>query len=289
MSAPPNAPSQTGLAVNQPLNHLRDFFDKPNVIDTVAKAIPEKCGLTPKRLLAQTLTLAATFPKLLECSPRSIVLGVVKAAELGLELAGPLGHAYLVPRWDNKKRCVEATFQIGWKGLVNLAFRSGMVKVIHCRAVKEKDAFDFELGTGPHITHKPSLEQDPGEATFYYCVAHLITPGAVDFEVMSRGQVEAHRQKYSPPPQGKQDYSAWATAFDDMALKTVVRKLCKRLPLSPDAVSAAVEDEYQEAGLTLPKEVRPRTEAITEKLDVMFPESAGDGAGEVGEPQASEG
>lgn len=258
----------TAVVQRNPAAELRAFLSAPNMLTELSKVLP--ANLKPERMIRQVLTLASKNPALLECSPVSVWAGLVQAAELGLEMSGVLGQAYLVPRWNSKKRCKEATFQIGYRGLSTLAYRSGMVLVLQTRIVYENDDFQVSYGSMPLINHHPYMGPDPGKPVAYYAVAKL-KAGGEDFEVMSIEQVQAHRMKYSPPSDRQ---STWDTNFDEMALKTPLRKLCKRLPLSADVIQAAVADEYGEV-LALPESVRvSQTETVSGLLDAVLPEES---------------
>lgn len=226
--------------------------------------------LTAERMIRVAITAVSKTPALQECSPLSIVGCVIQSAELGLELSNPLGHAYMVPYRNKHTGQKEAQFQIGYRGLQELAYRSGRVSSFPAHVVFENDSFVFEYGTKPILKHKPTLSE-PGPAKAVYAVI-VFKDGSSDFEVMSVAQIEAHRKRYSKD--SRQD-SAWNTAWDEMAKKTVIRRLAKRAPLSADIVRAAVADEYVEAGIgdyagvlsaPVPAQVDERTKAITDKL-----------------------
>lgn len=237
----------------------------PSVHDQIAKALPKH--LTVERMIRQTMTLVQMNPTLLECTPTSILRGVIQSSELGLELNGVLGQAYLVPRWNGKAGVHEATFQVGYKGLMALAFRSEKVLNIMPHVAHEMDLFYYQLGTSPRIDHKPSAHPR-GEATHYYCVVQMVM-GGIDFEVMSKPEIESHRAKYAP----KKGFSPWDSSFDAMALKTVIRRIAKRLPVSVECQNAAAIDEYNEAGVdTQPPMLvsnPSKTEQLEDKLDEL--------------------
>ena len=202
--------------------------------------------ITPQQIVRQAMTLLRTTPQLCECSQFSVLSGIFKAAELGLALSGPLGQAYLVPRWNNKLKCKEATFQVGYKGIFQLAYRSSKVKKIEMRTRHLNDHFTLRLGTQSHIDHVPNLE-NPGEAVGYYTVATL-TDGSQDFEYMSKKQVQEHRERFSPKREN-QTFSPWDSDFDAMAQKTTARMLGKRLPAATELQEAIAEDERGEQGM----------------------------------------
>lgn len=194
-----------------------------------AKALPSV--LTPERFTRMALTALTKTPKLGQCSPASFMAAMLEAAQLGLEPNTPLGQAYLIPYG---KSC---QFQIGYKGLIDLAHRSGELKSIEAHEVHENDVFEFEFGLTPKLVHKPAIT-DRGEVIWYYGVYHLVN-GGYGFEVMSREDVEAHARKYSK----SYNNGPWQTEFDEMAKKTVLKKALKYAPLKSDFVRGITVDE----------------------------------------------
>lgn len=223
------------------LSTLRQIVEGPTFVKQLSSAIPKSLGLKPEQLARQALTLCQTNPELLECSQFSILAGIVQSAQLGLQLSGPLGHAYLVPRFDKRTGRKEASFQVGWKGLVALAWRSGLVQAFTVRTVRENDTFGFAYGTNPRLEHIPA-HGDRGAATHYYA-AVFFKGGGFDFEVMSHEETEAHRKKYG----GKGP--AWSNSDEQMRQKIPVRQLCRRLSMCPEAQGQTMREEYAEAGV----------------------------------------
>lgn len=237
----PSVPAKSSGNVPAPAKPqavLRDMLVRMQ--DQIAAALPKH--LTAERMIRVALTACQRVPKLLECDPVSVVGAVVQAAELGLELSGPLGQAYLIPRWNSKTKKHEATFQVGYKGLLSLAYRSADVISFQTGVVREADFFGYELGTNSHLLHKPAL-RDRGDVTHVYAVVKVRSGGAL-FEVMSTKDIEEHRRRYSQAS----DTGPWTTAWEEMARKTVARRLAKWAPLSVECQTAAALDEYGEAG-----------------------------------------
>lgn len=243
---------------------LRVVLGSRVILDQVRLALP--AGLSPERMVRQAMTLVQKTPGLLECDHVSIIAGLIQAAELGLELSGPLGHAYLVPRYDKHARCKKAVFQVGYRGLANLAFRSGQVASMPVRTVYELDELEIQYGTANALFHRPA-KGNRGNAVGYYALAVLKT-GGHDFEYLTREEAEFHRQKYA------RDNPIWSSNFDEMASKTAVRKLCDRLPLCPEAQIAASLDRLGEHLLTAPPGPPPasRTEQVEHLLAGPAPE-----------------
>ena len=200
--------NQVQLA-SQQARELREFLSAKSVIAELMKVLP--ATLSPERMVRQTLTLAQKNYGLIECSPVSILGGLIQAAELGLEMSGHLGHAYLVPRWNKQKKCKEATFQIGYRGLLELAFRSGKVTSFPLRVVYPGDEFSIVYGTSQRIHHIPKENQEGSTPRGYYAVAHF-GMGVTDFDYMSHTDIVKHRTKY-----GASESGPWTTDFDAMA------------------------------------------------------------------------
>lgn len=203
--------------------------------EEIAKALPTV--MTPERFTRIALSAVGNTPKLAVCTPQSFLGAMMNAAQLGLEPNTPLGQAYLIPYENRKKGITECQFQIGYKGLLDLAYRSGEVSMVDAQVVYENDKFDYELGLNPILKHKPSMA-NRGNPISYYAIVKLKN-GGYSFQVMSYNDVKKHAEKYS------KTYSngPWQTNFDEMAKKTVLKKALKYAPLKTDFVRAVSEDE----------------------------------------------
>lgn len=195
----------------------------------IAKALP--AVMTPQRFMRIVTTAITNNPKLAECSPQSFIGAMLNAAQLGLEPNTPLGQAYLIPYGKN------CQFQIGYKGLLDLAYRTGEVRSITAEIVKENDVFEYELGLEPKLKHIPA-KSNRGNVIFYYAVFKLKN-GGEGFQVMSKEDIDAHARKYSK----SFNNGPWQSAYDEMAKKTVLKKLLKYMPLKTDFVMAVAQDE----------------------------------------------
>lgn len=201
----------------------------------IKKALPSV--ITPERFTRIVLSAISVNPKLGSCTPQSFLGAMMTSAQLGLEVNTPLGQAYVLPY--NNKGVLEAQFQLGYKGLIDLAYRSGEVEVIQAHVVYENDEFTCEYGLDPKLTHKPA-EKDRGEAIKVYAVFKTKS-GGYGFEVMSMDDVRKHAAKYSQSYGS--NYSPWKNNFEEMAKKTVLKRVLKYAPLKSDFVRAAVQDE----------------------------------------------
>lgn len=201
----------------------------------IAKALPKV--MTPERFTRIALSAVSNTPQLQSCTPKSFLGAMMNAAQLGLEPNTPLGQAYLIP--FKNKGVLECQFQIGYKGLIDLAYRGGDVKTIMAQTVYENDEFEFEFGLSPQLKHKPAKE-NRGKAIWYYAVFKLVN-GGEGFEVMSVEDVKEHAKKFSKAYDSS--FSPWKNNFDEMAKKTVIKKVLKYAPLKTDFAKAISEDE----------------------------------------------
>lgn len=199
--------------------------------------------MKPDRLIRVALTSCQKNPTLLECDKITLAGAVVQCAQLGLEPDDGTGKAYLVPFRNSKKNRLEVQFIPGYRGLIDLARRSGQISSIEARAVHEKDAFRYSFGLVPILEHKPSTEKDPGKLIYVYAVARF-KDGSVQFDVMTLAEVEKIRARSKA-----KDSGPWVTDYEEMAKKTVVRRLSKLLPSSTEFQRAVSLDERAELGL----------------------------------------
>ena len=214
--------------------------------DILTAQWPKIAAVMPKHMSADRLFQLAVSaynqdPKLAECSVQSMLSCVMKCGALGLEPSAVdgLGRAYILPYRNGKTRTYEATFILGYKGIIDLARRSGQIKTIHAQAVYEGDEFDnWEDDTGQKFKFRPGKgEHTPDKLTDVYLTAHLKDGGFV-FEHMNRAEVDAVRARSKA-----KDTGPWATDFEAMALKSVVRRAARWLPMSVEAQTAVAADE----------------------------------------------
>ena len=201
----------------------------------IKKALPSV--ITPERFTRMVLSALSSTPKLAECSPQSFLAAMMTAAQLGVEPNTALGQAYLLPYRNHGQ--MECQFQLGYKGLIDLAYRSGEVSVIQAHTVYENDVFEYELGMDPKLRHVPA-KADRGEAVAYYAMFKT-KDGGYGFEVMSVDDVQRHAQRYSKSYGSGS--SPWRSNFDEMAKKTVLKRALKYAPLKSDFVRGVAQDE----------------------------------------------
>ncbi len=132
-----------------------------------------------------------------------------------------------------------ANRRIADRGLMDLAYRSGEISVIQAHTVYENDEFHYEFGLEPKLEHKPAIK-DRGDAVAYYAMFKT-KDGGYGFEVMSVQDVKLHAKKYSKSYDSA--YSPWTTNFDEMAKKTVLKRVLKYAPLKSDFARQVTADE----------------------------------------------
>ena len=194
--------------------------------EEIKRALPE--NIKSERFQRIALTAFNGNKKLQQCDPVSFLAAMMQSAQLGLEPNTPLGQAYLIPY----KNTVQ--FQIGYKGLLDLANRTGAYKNIYAHEVYENDDFELEYGLEQSLKHKPYLDGDRGEVIGYYAVYKLIN-GGEGFAYMTRAEVEAHARKFSKTFSN----GPWQSDFDSMAKKTVLKQVLKYAPLSTEKMQIA--------------------------------------------------
>jgi recombination protein RecT len=212
----------------------------------IAKALPHH--MTADRMARVALTECRKNPALMRCDPASLLGAVIQASQLGLEPGGALGHCYLLPFENRKKGITEVQFLVGYRGMIDLARRSGQIISIEAHAVFDGDQFECEFGLDSKLRHVPDWHNgnrtDPSKMRFVYAVAKL-KDGGVQFEVMSRAEVDAIRARSKSASSGP-----WTTDYIAMALKTVIRRLFKYLPVSIELQQAVSLDEQVDANLS---------------------------------------
>lgn len=191
--------------------------------------------ITPERFTRIVLSTISANPQLAQTTPKSFLAAMMTAAQLGVEPNTPLGQAYLIPYRNHGQ--LECQFQLGYKGLLDLAYRSGEISVVQARVVYEKDEFSYEFGLEPTLKHVPA-KTDRGEPTHVYAMFKT-KDGGYGYEVMSIDDVRKHARKYSKA----YNNGPWQTNFEEMALKTVLKKCLKYAPLRSDFVRQVTADE----------------------------------------------
>ena len=212
-----------------------------NLKSLLQKALPSLQGiasqrLDPEKLMRIALGATSRNQTLLDCTPTSFLAALMAAASVGLEPETPLQHAYLVPRKNRHTGTMEATFLPSYKGLILLAVRSGDVAACWARIVYENEQFDVSYGLEETLEHQPIFEDDErGKVRAAYAVVKL-KDGTLKFEVMTVKEIDDIRARSSAA-----DTGPWTTDWEQMALKTVLKRVLKTVPTENEKLARAIE------------------------------------------------
>lgn len=216
-------------------SQFKGFLDK--LKPQLALALPKH--LTADRMTRLAMSVFSTNPALAECKPHTIAASIMTAAQLGLE-PNVNGQGYLIPY---KGTC---TFVPGWKGLVDLANRSGRCTV-WTGAVFAGDDFDYGLGDNPFIRHKPGDEDDPSQLMFVYAVGRIRGQDIPVIEVWSMRKIWKHRDRYNKV--GAKHYSFQQPEM--YARKIPLLQVLKYMPQSIELTAALAAANAAEEGRTV--------------------------------------
>lgn len=250
----------TKALATQKVANLKGLLEKMS--GQIAAVLPKH--VTPERLIKVVMTAALKSPQLYDCSRESIMQSVMLAAQLGLDCGGALGSAYLVPY---KTTC---QLIIGYRGMIDLARRSGQIESINARAVFKGDEFVYEFGLNDNLRHVPMVEPSAQGLTHVYCVAKF-KDGGYHLEVMTRKEVDAIRQRSKASGSGP-----WVTDYVEMAKKTVIRRAFKYLPMSVELQQTLAETVATDGGDLLgdiidstAREVDEKPEPVSRTAEVL--------------------
>lgn len=224
------------------------------------------------------VALVSNQTNLQECAPMSLVYAALKATALNLPLDPNLGFAYIIPYKNNKKNTTEAQFQIGYRGLIQLAIRSGQYLLLNVTEVRHGEYRGENLLTGEvDIAMVPNRESQP---VIGYVAFFKLVNGFTKVLYMTVEKVKEHALRYSQTYSSKYDYvrksSKWTTDFDEMAKKTVLKLLLGKFgPLSVEMQNAiqndqaVIDDQGEAQYLDNPEEQQPAVEDIQEAVEAQ--------------------
>lgn len=239
---------------------IKQMFEKDNVQQRFKQMLGDKAN----SFLVSVINVVRSSDRLSQAEPDSVRDAAAIAATLDLPIDPNLGMAYIIPYPDGKTGKVYANFQMGYKGFIQLAQRSGQLKTISATPVREGQiikndplrGYEFDFSGG-----------QLGEIVGYAAYMALLN-GFEKTLYMSRKEMEQHAASYSAGY--KKGYSNWNKKFDEMALKTVIKQLLsKYAPLSVDLQKALQSDsgiEHEEAGNAIEQqEAAPEIDASQPK------------------------
>lgn len=202
--------------------------------------------LPVEKFIRTALTAINSNPDLAECTQDSLLAAIMNSAQLGLEFNTPLGEAYLIPYKNKKTGITTVNFQLGYQGLLKLAYNTGQFKRITAREVRANEAFDFDYGTG-EITHKPCLTGDSGDVIGYYAI-YQTKDGGQDVFYMSKDDARNYGIKFSKS--FNYSDSPWQTNFDAMAKKSALIQVLKYAPKAIESQALVQATSFDNANFS---------------------------------------
>lgn len=221
---------------------IATFLATDSVKENVAKIVGEK---DTQRFISSLVSAVQTNPSLAECTNKSLLNAALLGQSLNLPQSPQLANFYFVPFKNTKAGVTEATFQLGWRGYIALAMRSGQYKKIHVTDIREGELKSYnpiedEYEFTPITDMKKRLESP---VIGYYAYFVLIN-GFKKTLYWSKEQMDEHAKKYSQSYRKGWDSSLWKSDFDKMAYKTMLRQLISKYgPMSVDMERAYVGDQ----------------------------------------------
>lgn len=270
-----NSQPGTNIVLARDRLTLKKMLENKEFLGSLSDVLPKH--VSKERMLKMVMIAFSRTPKLYECTMQSIYGAAIRSAELGLDCSGTLNSAHLVPFYNSKIKAREAVFIPGYGGLIDLARRSGEVSRIEAHVIYDEDKFEYRLGTDPHIMHIPLLKGARGNIYAAYAIAEMVGEVTSQVEVMTLQDIEAIRRRSKAKDDGP-----WVTDWSEMARKTVVKRLVKYLPLSPEKAAKlheAIDEDNRILGLDLkeadiipPKDSRGAGDKLAETLGAKVEE-----------------
>jgi len=228
--------------------------DKPRTLkDWIQEKRPEIASALPKNwdvgaMESALVNALRANPNLAACTPISFVCAMLTAAQLGLKPNTPLGQCYIIPYWNSKIKRYEAQFQLGYKGIIEMGYRTDTIMEIYAEKVKVGDFLEYQKGTERFLHHREyperwEYDKKTGEPliSHYYAVYKTIK-GGMGFSIWTKEQVMKHKERYSPAAR-KDAFSPWSTTEDLMGQKTLLKDVLRYAPLSEQDRRILTADE----------------------------------------------
>lgn len=229
----------TAISTRDKVTQLNEYLEGKK--GSLIKIAPQ--GTDVDRIIRVAMFEAVKNERLVNCSPASIYMALAKACELDLVAGGVLHRASLVPMWDKKSKGYNAELWIEYTGLMDLVKRSGEVAHFKAEVVHDNDEFEhsFDLESGEVLRHK-KCHDNPGNLLLAYAVC-FFKDGQRQVEVMRKDQINKIRQSSRSPDSGP-----WSQHTEEMWRKTVIRRICKYLPLTPKTTAVLEHDIQSDFG-----------------------------------------
>lgn len=218
---------------HSPGSAIKSYLANP----AIKKKFDEILGRKAPGFISSIISAVSTNPGLAECPPDSVVASAAIAASLDLPINSSLGMAHIVPYRDKDRGNIKvAQFQMGWKGYVQLGMRSGMYQIMNPSIIHEGDIKSINKFTGEIVFNDTNNEHRP---IIGYCFYFKLTTGFEKYYYMTKKQCEEHGKKYS------KSYNSgnWHSAFDGMAIKTVVKQALSKFGVLSIEMQKAMETD----------------------------------------------
>lgn len=204
--------------------------------------LSEMLGRKSDQYVNNIAALVGNDKKLQECEPMSTIMAGIKATSLDLPLDNNLGFAYVIPFKDRKNNTTLAQFQLSYKGFIQLAMRSGTFKTINTTDVKEGEIISTDFLSGENVYKRLPEEERLKTKTIGYVAYFKLLSGFEKSLYMSVEEIKAHAKQYSQTY--KQGFGIWVDNFEQMALKTPLKRLLsKYAPMSVEMKNAIMADQ----------------------------------------------
>jgi len=193
--------------------------------DIIQQALPK--GYDVNRMVRIVIGALRQNPNLAKCTPISFISAEMQSIQLGLEPNTVLGHAYLIPYWNSKLKVFEAQFQRGYRGLLDMAYRTGLFTEIYAKEVCKGDEFEYMLGTDSWVKHrlgKRIYDKSGNPAIEYVYAEYKTIKGGKHLVVCTKDMLDRHKERYAPAVK-KDKFSAWNVSEISMYKKTVLKDL----------------------------------------------------------------
>jgi recombination protein RecT len=244
----------------KPVERLKAILYADSVQEQFQNVLKENAGA----FVASIIDLYNTDKTLQMCDPKAVVMEALKAASLKLPINKQLGFAYIIPYKDGKTGQYVPTFQLGYKGYIQLAMRTGAYKYINADVVYEGELVKYDKLTG-EIEIDPSKRVSDKKIGYFAYIETL--NGFRKTLYMSIEEVTKHAQRYSKSFNSKN--SVWATDFDAMALKTVLRLLLSKYGIMSIEMQTALSEDNAELADRAIQETDEQEEVIEADYEVQ--------------------
>lgn len=243
---------------NAGLRAFTTYLNSSATQNYLASVLQEKKSAFVNNIVA----LVNNSDNLQQCEPMSLMNAAIKATALNLPLDPNLGFAYMIPYRDNKTNTTKAQFQIGYRGLLQMAIKSGQMAAINVTDIREGELQDEDLLTGEIKIKK--TENRTAKKIIGYVAYIRLTNGFAKTLYATREEIEAHALRFSKQQFKGKLTSVWASDFDAMAKKTVLKALLKFAPLSTEIQSIIAAEEQVPVTAYAPEVIEPEVIAMEE-------------------------